>query len=441
MKILGLKINDILGVTVVSIEPDGTLTVLGGDNGAGKSSVIKALWMALGGAKNIPDEPIRHGASQGSVELVLDDLVVSLVLKASKAPNLTVKTRDGKRFPGGPQKMLDSLVGRLSFDPLEFQRMKPPQQADVLRSLVPELDFEVMDADRKSFYDERTDVNRDAATEQARANGMASHEDAPDEEVSVVELMAELQKAQQHNQDIRNRQAEYERLQKDIQAIRGEREGIESDIQTLQDQVKSMLEGQAAREGQRETMEANLNKVKAIDTGEVEERITASEDTNRMVREKKARGELMQRVVELKTQSSQLTDEIKDIDEAKVKALKEAKLPVDGLNLTEAGVTFGGLPFEQASDAEQLRVSMAMALAMNPELKLCCIRDGSLLDSKSLELVRQMAEAADAQVIMERVGVDEHTTVVLEDGTVKGATPVKKKGKVQKRKAKEVADE
>ena len=96
-------------------------------------------------------------------------------------------------------------------------------------------------------------------------------------------------------------------------------------------------------------------------------------------------------------------------------------MPVDGLGFDDGIVLLAGIPFSQASSAEQLRVSVAMGLAMNPTLKLLLIRDGSLLDVDSRRLIAEMAEAADAQVWMECVEENEATTIVIEDGAVRAA--------------------
>jgi hypothetical protein len=99
--------------------------------------------------------------------------------------------------------------------------------------------------------------------------------------------------------------------------------------------------------------------------------------------------------------------------------IEGASFPIEGLSFDATGVLYNGLPFAQASSSEQLRVSAAMAFAMNPEFKVILIRDGSLLDSHSREMLRQMAEESDAQVWMEVVGKNEQPAIIIEDGRVK----------------------
>jgi hypothetical protein len=94
-------------------------------------------------------------------------------------------------------------------------------------------------------------------------------------------------------------------------------------------------------------------------------------------------------------------------------------MPIEGLALNEEGVTFNDLPFSQCSSAEQLRISVAMGLALNPKLKVLLIRDGSLLDEESMKALAEQAAAADAQVWLERVGDKDKCAVIIEDGAVK----------------------
>src|SRR4029077_4178854 len=120
-------------------------------------------------------------------------------------------------------------------------------------------------------------------------------------------------------------------------------------------------------------------------------------------------------------ESEHLTGLIEGMDQSKNEATTKAKYPVDGLQFdTAGGITLNGIPFEQCSSAEQLRVSVAIGIALNPKLKVLLIRDGSLLDDKSLLQVMAMAKEADAQVWIERVGEDEQTSVVIEDGAIRG---------------------
>ena len=145
------------------------------------------------------------------------------------------------------------------------------------------------------------------------------------------------------------------------------------------------------------------------------------EATNAKVRQNRDRASVVS-IFKAKNQAAdELTKKLEDIDAEKRKATNEAKWPIAGLGFdTAGGVTLNGIPLEQASSAEQLRLSVAIGLALNPKLKVLLIRDGSLLDDEALKQVAHMAEQNDAQVWIERVGKDAATSVVIEDGMIAG---------------------
>jgi hypothetical protein len=105
--------------------------------------------------------------------------------------------------------------------------------------------------------------------------------------------------------------------------------------------------------------------------------------------------------------------------EQKQKAIASAKMPVKGLSFGDGIVLYKGVPIEQASSAEQLRVSCAIGMAGNPKLRVMIIKDGSLLDSDSLKLLAGMAKDQDFQVWVERVDASGQVGIVMEDGHVK----------------------
>ena len=165
--------------------------------------------------------------------------------------------------------------------------------------------------------------------------------------------------------------------------------------------------------------EAQVGRLVDEDLSDLKSQMASAEDHNAKVREnelfEKTRSEL--HAVERRHEGFQT--KIHKVDEERERRLAAAEFPVEGLGFDENGVTLKGFPFEQASDAEKLRVSVAMGLAMNPKLKVILVRDGSLLDDKSLLLVHEMAKAAKAQVWIERVGEGEECTVIIEAGRIK----------------------
>jgi DNA repair exonuclease SbcCD ATPase subunit len=415
LHIVELRVENLKRLRAVTITPDGDLVVLSGANGQGKTSVLDAIAMALGGGSQIPTEPIRRGAERAEVVVDLGELIVRRTFTAAGGGQLVVQNREGARFQS-PQTMLDALVGRLAFDPLAFSREKPARQAEILRELVG-LDLAPLDTKRAELYAERTAVNKRAASLRARFEAMPKHE-APAEPVDVGELAAELQRANQHNEKVGASCRAAIASAADCAAQRKR-------VETLREQLATAEQVLAERVAADARLQAAMREAKEVDTTALLEQIRGAESTNRLVRENHQRQAAAAEHAVAERQSAELTEQIEAVDQQKASAIAAAPMPVPGLGFGADGVvTLNGLPLEQASAAERLRVSVAIGLAMNPRLRVLLIRDASLLDRESMRLVADMARAAGAQLWLERVEVDDQTTVLIEDGQVAGEAEV-----------------
>jgi DNA repair exonuclease SbcCD ATPase subunit len=429
-KIIKLTSENVKRLQAVEITPKGNVIVIGGKNGAGKSSVLDSIQYALGGDTD-DRMPVRRGEEKAKVVLDLGDIIVKRTFTAAGGTSLVVTNADGVR-QASPQGILDKLTGKLTFDPLDFSRQKPEKQAETLRALVG-LDFAEHDARASTLYNERTAVNREAKQLQARLAAMPRHEDAPAAEVSAADILAEQQKAaavNAANATARNRAVSL-RGQANVEAsavtrASNEATGIENSIAKLQKQLVAAL---ASAELQKKTSDAAHNaatdaeieceKLKDVDLTPFKSRIFDVETGNRKVRQNSERAEVVKLFKAKSDAADELTRKLEAMDADKRRKSTTAKYPIDGLMFdTAGGVTLNGIPFDQCSSAEQLRVSVAIGLALNPKLKVLLIRDGSLLDDESMKLLLDMAASADAQVWMERVGTDATTSVVIEDGAV-----------------------
>lgn len=409
-KIVKLEAQNVKRLQAVEITPDGNVVVIGGKNGQGKTSVLDSIMYALGGKDVICEKPLRDGEEKGMIRVELDDLIVIRTLTAAGGGTLTVTNSDGARY-SSPQAMLDKLVGSLTFDPLGFTRMAPKQQLETLRALVG-IDFTALDTERKKLFETRTAVNRIVTQLQGQLQGLPQHEDVPDKELVITELVEELRKAEQHN----HQREEFLRVEK---AGRERMTTIARQIADLEDQIKAL---QAENNKVVETMHQAAEAAKSmtqIDLEPLRAKLATAEQTNAMIRANAKRNEVAERLAESDAEAKQLTAAIEAVDTKKQDALASAKFPVSGLSFDERGVLLNGLPFGQASSAEQMRVSVAMGIAMNPTLKVMMIRDGSLLDDDSLRLISEIAKENDYQIWIERVGDGAEVSVVIEDGQIR----------------------
>jgi len=427
-RIISLKSENVKRIRCVFIEPTGNVVVISGKNAQGKSSVLDSIEMCLGGAGSIPAKPVRKGAQKAKVKIDLGEFVVARTFTAGGGTALKITAKDGTDRRS-PQAILDAMAGNLTFDPLAFMRMKPPEKGKLLRQLAG-LDFTELDQKRQKIYDERTNVNRDAkALEFRLQSAVAAPAGTPAVEVSAAAILDEQAKAQAVNSDnekAREKLAgEVDRLNrfverageigKEIEELKRQLFAKEGDLEICvgeQQKIKTALPG----------MTKAVAALKDVDLSGFAERCRKVEETNRAVRAKKARAELAGQLKVKEAEASKLTTAIEDIDADKREKIAAAKYPIAGLAVAEDGsAQFNGLPIDQASSAEQLLVSVSIGAALNPKLRVLLIRDGALLDTDSKKLLADFAAKNDLQIWVEETESGDEAAVIMEDGMVVGA--------------------
>ncbi len=433
LRIIELRAENVRRLKAVHItpDPDGNLVIIGGDNGMGKTSVLDAIALALGGAAasklTQTTRPVRDGAEGASVKVELGSpdgkgprFVVERKWTADGGKNgkLIVSSPEGARYQQ-PQEMLDGFLGLLSFDPLDFARQAPKAQVTTLLQLVDiGIDLDALAERRQVVYSTRTDANRRVHEAEVHLTKVPEPEEGiPDEEVVVSALVEELRKV---DGDI----AETERTWAARTAAKLAVERADARVTELETALLAAKQARNEAAAEERSAARAAEKRPPIDDAEaarvsLQAQVAKAEETNRKVRAAADRAKLVDQLVLLRATASDLTDELAEIDRSKTDALAATKMPVDGLSFDDDGVTFNGLPFAQASAAEQLRVSLAMAMTMNPTIRVIRITDGSLLDAKSLAIIDEMAGASGHQIFLERVGDADKGAIIIEDGSVR----------------------
>jgi len=265
----------------------------------------------------------------------------------------------------------------------------------------------------KAVFDERTALNREEKKLRAQREAIKVPEGmektAP---VSTSELFEERKKMEEQ---IRENNATRERFQFITKRI-GEIEMQMSDLQKELDQLLREDTG----------MDQNL---KDPDIAAIDEKIAQVDDTNRVAQLVKDREEIKVRLNKASREASRLSENLDAILEYKNVMIGKAKMPIEGLDFEEGGVIYNGIPFEQVSDSEKLKVSMAIAMALNPKIRVIRITDGSLLDSENMEIIQSMAKKKDFQVWIEKVDETGQVGIFIEDGQVVTKKKEKKDGK------------
>lgn len=422
MRIIALTASNFKRLSAVHITPTGDLVQITGKNAAGKSSVLDAIFAALDNNRVGASMPIRKGANKAIIKLDLGEIVVERRFTAAGA-TLSVESADGAAFKS-PQKLLDSLLGALSFDPLDFTRMKPREQYDLLRTLVKlDVDLDKLVAQNEADFGKRTNVNRDVASMKARVDAIEIPAMVlPAEPIDEADLLDEIQMAGEANAMLERRReerksklektavlrAEAARMQEHATGIRREADIAERQAMQRQNEATAIDEALAAA--------APIPG--ATDTTELRTQLDGAKTINAHIARRAQKAQLAQELAVLETLAEELTTNMDGRKRVAAEAVERAEMPVPGLGFGDGIVLLNGVPFDQASSAVALKTSLAIAMKANPTIRVIRIQHGNDLDKANLKVVADMAAEGDMQVWIERVSDDRNVGVVIEDGTV-----------------------
>ena len=431
MRIIGFKAIDFKKIKVVDITPNEFVNRISGANGSGKTSVLDAIEMCLRGTRNVPSKPVRKGAQKSIIEVGIgnDGKAEWIVRRSfteggSKNGFLTVEPTDGKSRLQGPQEFLNKLVGPNSFDPLEFIRMEPEQQFRTLYKIVlPDVDPKSLNIEKNPDYLKRRELKKEIKALETRRDAIQIPDNLPAEKRDEAKLLKELGEVGEHNARIereKNQRAEIQRqtdqMEKNIEEDEETIESLRTRLQNLEAVVKRKL-GHLA--GTRKTIEKWKPLDEPKNSAHYTEAITAARIVNAAIDKRGQRDELQKEIDGISKRVDTISDMLDELEAKQTKAIEEAKFPIPGLAFGNEEVIFEGLPFAQVSNADQIRASVAIGMADNPELRVMRIKDGSLLDSSSMKVVSEMCVKEEFQLFVEVVDESGEVGVYLEEGEVK----------------------
>jgi hypothetical protein len=428
MKIVSLVAENVKRLSAVEITPEGNLVQITGKNGQGKTSVLDSIWWALAGADHIQVAPIRKGAKSARIRLDLGEIIVTRTFSrkedGSHTTAITVENADGARFTS-PQKMLDALLGELTFDPLAFSRMDAKKQFDALKKFVPDVDFDAIEKAQKADFDKRAELNKFAKQERAGASLIVVPADTPEQLIDESAVAQKMEEAAEHNRALEQRKSRRQLHANQITNYRNEAMEKDSRIAQLRVQITRLEQERDDLIVKADEMQTELNEAEPlpepVDFAHVRLELERARKVNENVRQLQKKLQHEQRAEQYEKEADELTARRAEREAQKKAAIAKAHLPVDGLGFGDGFIMLNEVPFEQGSDAEQLRASVAIAAAMNPKLRVIRVRDGSLLDDEGMKLLAQIADQHDMQVWVERVDSSGKIGFVLEDGHLKQA--------------------
>ena len=345
MKVVGMKVENLCNLQLVDAQLDGRNLVVGGKNGHGKTTALRAIEAALRGARQCKIlDPIREGAEKASVVLDLGEYLVEKRFNKS-GETLVVKTKDGAKYGQG-QELLNQLMGSISINPAAFLEMSDKQQLETLLKICPiDLNIEEHDEKHKAIFEKRADVNRDLKNINGEIAGMGTPpEGLPEQEISVMDLINRRQAAEQIVKDVdRYKQSvaeavegleglgaqvieegqkladlpgnekelleqarlEYEQLCKDLKEGIAKRENvIKGDIKRLEQEIEASREIKSR-------LELEIEQTELPDMAALDEDIQNVEETNRKIRKKIELDDRAKRRDEIQAESEKLTKVLK----------------------------------------------------------------------------------------------------------------------------------
>lgn len=409
MKIINLQVENYKKVKAVEINPDGSLVILAGRTAQGKTSVIDAIWAALegGDVSRVTKQPIREGESQASVRIDLGEYIVTRKWTKDGVGNLTVASPRGAEY-GSPQKILDGLVGKMSMDPLAFTKQRPAEQiATLVAMLGDKLGFDPikLEARRSEAFEARAHENREVVRLTALVEAFPDFPiETPRSLVSGAALIEEYSMAQAANLARQNAIKDVESLTAEIEEENRRHaqflDAMSAELVTARD--KSMKLGH---------VDVNLT--------EINDRILALDATNQVIHRYLAKLDVQDLLDVAEVEAKRHDDTLTAIKVEKATGLAAVVFPDPLMSFDDDGVTYNGLPFAQASGREKITASLAVAMAMNPELRVIRIDQGEALDKAGLKHIAALAAQNDYQIWMSRVDESGTAGVIIEDGMVK----------------------
>ena len=406
VKINELLIENVKRVKAVQFEPsaDG-LTIIGGRNGQGKTSVLDAIAWALGGNNYKPSVPERDGA------LVPPNLHLELsngLIVERKGKNSTLKVTDPNGNKSG-QQLLNEFVSTLALDLPKFINGSDKDKADSLLKILGIGDvLSQLDTKENQLYAQRTEVGRIADRKKKAADEMPMYPNVPKEPVSATELIKQ-------QQEILARNGENERKRQDAARY----EQILANAQIAFDEAKAALQ-----KAEQDCLTARKSAEDLHDesTAELEKNLAEIEALNIKIRANSTKEAEEVEANNLQQEYDGLTGQIESVREERSKLLDSAELPLPGLSVKDGKLIYNNMPWDGMSGSDQLKVATAIVRKLNPQCGFVLMDKLEQMDLETLQEFGAWLKQEGLQVIATRVSTGDECSIIIEDGMVKGYT-------------------
>ena len=423
--ITALEAENVKRIKAVAFAPSPTgLTLVGGNNNQGKTSVLDALAWALGGDRFRPDAAQRDGAiAPAHLKVTLSNGVV--VERKGKNASLTVTDPTGRR---SGQQLLNAFVEPLALDLPRFMDASDKEKSDILLRIIGiGAELHTRDLEIKGLYDKRTFTGQLAAQKKHFAEEMISYPEAPDEPVSASELIRQQQDILARNGENQRLRAQYAELEQQVQQCVDELKRTRERIATLQQLADELDAKHTKLFNQRETARKTVSQLQDESTAELEASIRDIEETNRKVRANLEKSRAEDEAAQYASEYDRLTESIQQKRADRMALLNGADLPLPGLSVEDGVLTYKGKHWRDMSGSDQLRVAAAIVRRLNPDCGFVLLDKLEQMDLTTLQEFSAWLEAEHLQAIATRVSTGSECQIIIEDGMVKDAVPPEEK--------------
>lgn len=409
IKINALEIENVKRIRAVMMEPSPTgLTVIGGDNNQGKTSILDAIAWGLGGDRYKPSNPARDGSViPPRIKITLSNGLI--VERIGKNSNLKVTDPTGKK---SGQQLLNSFVEELAIDLPRFLESTSKQKAETLLRIIGVGDelrrLELSETER---YNQRRTMGQIADQKAKYAKELPFYPDAPSEPVSVTELLMRQQAILAKNgENQRKRLLEAE--------LRREADTLKYQLEELERKLKEVNIRYTQTVHDLEIARKDIRDLQDESTAELEADIRNIETINEKVRANCERMKAEQDAESYSRDYNKLTDEIEDIRQRKRDLLNGARLPLEGLSVEDGELTYHGKKWDGMSGSDQLKVATAIVRAINPKCGFVLIDKLEQMDLTTMREFGKWLQEQGLQAITTRVSTGDECSVIIEDGQV-----------------------
>lgn len=404
-KITSLELENIKRIKAVQISPTETgLTVIGGKNGQGKTSVLDAIMWILGGERYRPSEPKREGSvtpPYGKITLS-NGLVVE---RKGKNSDLKVIDPSGNR---AGQQLLNEFISQFALDLPKFMNGNNKEKADTLLQVIGVGDkLYELDQQEKELYNQRRTIGQIADQKKKYAAELPVYPDVPAEPISATELIKEQQEILAINGE---NQRKRQRLAK-----------LQSEADTLRGQIEELLAKQAKIHSDLEIAQMDAKDLQDQSTAEIEKSIADIEEINRKVRMNLDKEKAETEAQEYTNKYEAHTERIEAVRKERANLLDGANLPLEGLSVEDGELTYKGFKWDNLSGADQMKVGVAIVRKLNPKCGFVLLDKLEQMDLDTLQEFSAWLKQEGLQVIATRVSTGDECSIIIEDGYSKSS--------------------